>query len=215
MNRIFLGAAAAALAATPAFAHHPLGGLPMTSFADGLLSGVGHPVLGFDHLAFVIAMGIAATFAPARLLTPLAYVAAMLLGTLAVSAGLALPLAEIAIVASILVLGGVVLAGRTLGVGTAIALFAGFGLFHGAGFAGSILGQEGGVGAAVMVGYLIGLAAVQYAIALVAGWAARRLLGASESMAVNARLAGAAVFGVGLFLALEVVEGPLVAAIAG
>ena len=214
MKRL-LATATLALAATPALAHHPLGGLPMASFADGLLSGIGHPVLGFDHLAFVLVMGVAAAFAPRPALTPLAYVAAMLAGTLAVSSGLALPLAEIGIVASLLVVGGVVLSGRALGAGTAVALFAGFGLFHGAGFAGTIVGQEGGVGAPVLLGYLLGLGIVQYALALAAGWATRRALGATRAAAVNARLAGAAVFGIGAFLALEIVEAPLVALIAG
>ncbi|UWQ22547.1 HupE/UreJ family protein [Jannaschia sp. W003] len=214
MNRTLL-AALASLAATPALAHHPLGGLPMETFAHGMLSGAGHPLLGFDHLAFVVAMGVAATFTARRILAPLAYVAAMVLGTLAVSMGAALPLAEAGIVLSLLVVGGIVLSGRALGAGAAMALFAGFGLFHGAGFAGSILGQEGGVGAAVMVGYLGGLAAVQLAVALAAGWAVRALLGATSAASVNARLAGAAVFGVGAFLALELAEGPLVAALAG
>jgi urease accessory protein len=207
--------AAAVLAPTAALAHHPLGGLPMTTFAEGVLSGVGHPLLGFDHLAFVLAMGVAAAFTAQRLLTPLAYIAAMALGTLAVSLGVTLPLAEIGIVASLLVLGGLVASGRTLGTGLALTLFAGFGLFHGAGFAGSITGQEGGASALVLTGYLLGLAAIQYAIALAAGLLARRVLGATEAMATNARLIGAGVAGVGAFLALEIIEAPLVAMIAG
>ena len=28
----------------------------------GLLSGIGHPIIGFDHLAFVIAVGLIAAF---------------------------------------------------------------------------------------------------------------------------------------------------------
>ena len=206
-----------ALAPTAALAHHPLGGLPMTTFAEGALSGVGHPLLGFDHLAFVLAMGVAAAFAPRPLLTPLAYVAAMVLGTLAVSLGAPLPLAEIGIVASLLVVGGLVASGRALTSPLALALFAGFGLFHGAGFAGSILGQEGGVGGAVMLGYLMGLAVTQYAVAVAAGTLTRRLAPAVEGSvtSIGARLIGAGVAGVGAFLALEIAEGPLLAALAG
>ena len=206
-------AAALALSPSAALAHHPLGGLPMTTFAEGALSGVGHPLLGFDHLAFVLAMGVAAAFAPRRLLTPLAYVAAMALGTAAVAAGATLPLAEAGIVLSLLVLGGLVASGRALSGGAAVALFAGFGLFHGAGFAGSVLGQEGGTGAVVIAGYLLGLAAVQYAVALGAGALARRV--APSAAGIEARLVGAGIAGVGAFLALELAEGPLVAALAG
>ena len=199
--------AGAALAATPALAHHPLGGLPMTTIGEGVLSGVGHPVLGFDHLFFVLAVGVASAFAPRRLLTPLAYVAAMALGTMAVAWGAALPAAEAMIALSLLVVGGVALRGRALSGTAAMALFAAFGLFHGAGFAGSIAGTEAAT-STVLVGYLAGLALVQYAIALAAGWAAAR------ADRVSARLAGAAVAGVGAFLALEIVEGPLVALLA-
>ncbi len=204
----------AAGAATPALAHHPLGGLPMDTFAQGLVSGVGHPLLGFDHLFFVLAMGVAAAFTGARLLSPAAYIAAMLAGCGAVAAGLVVPGIEAVVVLSLLALGGLILSGRTLGAGAAMAVFAGFGLFHGAAFGGSIAGQEGGVGGAVMLGYLIGLAAVQYALAIGAGWMATQLLGATTAQAVNARLAGAMVAGVGAFLALEMIEGPLLSLVA-
>lgn len=208
-------AAIPALIATPALAHHPLGGMPMETFAHGLLSGAGHPVLGFDHLFFVALMGMAAVFTGQRLLAPAAYIAAMLLGCAAMYAGLGLPLTEIVIVASLLALGGVVLSGRALSLPVALTLFAGFGLFHGSAFGGSIAAQEGGVGGAVLLGYLLGLGVIQYLIALGAGWLAEKVLGATTAQAVNARLAGAMVAGVGVFLALEIVEGPLVAALAG
>ena len=214
MKRLF-ATAAAMFAATPALAHHPLGGLPMETFTHGVLSGVGHPVLGFDHLFFVIAMGVAALFTAHRYLTPAAYITAMLAGCGLMYAGIAMPLAETVIVASLLVMGGVVLSGRALGAGTAVALFAVFGLFHGSAFGGSIAAQEGGVSAAVLMGYLIGLGIIQYAIAIAAGWVVEKLLGASEATAVNARLVGAMVAGVGLFLGLETLEGPIVAMIAG
>ena len=214
MKKILAIAAAASLA-TPAVAHHPLAGQPMETFSHGLLSGVGHPVLGFDHLFFVIAMGIAALFTAHRLAAPGAYIAAMLAGCGLMYAGVAMPMQEAVIVLSLLVLGGVVLSGRALGAGVAVALFAGFGLFHGAAFGGSIAAQEGGVGSGVLVGYLIGLGVIQYAIAIAAGWVAEKVLGATEAGAINARLVGAMIAGVGVFLSLEMVEGPLLALISG
>jgi len=44
----------AALYSAPAFAHHPLAGMPLQPFAYGILSAVGHPLVGFDHLFFVM-----------------------------------------------------------------------------------------------------------------------------------------------------------------
>ncbi|MEL6571869.1 MAG: HupE/UreJ family protein [Pseudomonadota bacterium] len=203
----------ASLIATPAMAHHPLNGMPMETFAHGLLSGVGHPLLGFDHLFFVIAMGIAAIFTARRYFAPAAYIAAMLAGCALMYAGVALPMTETVIVVSLLAIGGIVLSGRALNASLAIALFALFGAFHGSAFGGSIAGQEGGVGGAVLLGYALGLAVLQYGIALAAGWVAEKVLGATEASAINARLVGAMVAGVGVFLALEIVEGPIVAAL--
>ena len=73
-------AATFALAATPALAHHPLAGAPMETFTHGLLSGVGHPLLGFDHLFFIVAVGIAAALTGRLLTAPLGYLAGMLGG---------------------------------------------------------------------------------------------------------------------------------------
>ncbi len=209
----FITAAGLSLAASPALAHHPLGGLPMETFVHGLASGVGHPVLGFDHLFFVVAMGIAALFTGRKLMTPAAYIGAMLAGCGLMYAGVAMPIAETVIVLSLIVLGGIVLSGKALSTTAAILVFATFGLFHGSAFGGSIAGQEGGVGGAVLLGYLIGLGVIQYVIAIGAGWIVQKL-GASDATAINARLGGAMVAGVGVFLALEIVEGPLVTALA-
>lgn len=214
MKKLLL-AAAGTLVASPVLAHHPLGGLPMTTFSDGLLSGVGHPVLGFDHLFFVALMGVAAVFTGRKLMAPAAYIGAMLLGCALMYAGIAMPVTEGVIVASLIVLGGIVLSGKALGIAPALAIFAAFGLFHGSAFGGSIAAQEGGVGGAVLVGYFIGLGLIQYAIAVAAGWVAEKVLGATTASAVNARLAGAMVAGVGIFLALEMVEGPVLSLITG
>lgn len=210
----YLITAAAMLAAAPAAAHHPLNGMPMETLAHGLMSGAGHPVLGFDHLFFVVAVGIAAALIGQARTAPAAYIAAMLAGCGLMYAGFALPIAELVIVASLVILGGLLASGRALRSSGVLTLFAVFGLFHGSAFGGSIAGQEGGIGGAVLMGYLVGLGVTQYLIALAAGWVAARL-GGRDALAANARLAGAAVAGVGLFLALEVVEGPIVAMIAG
>lgn len=214
MKKILIAAGALLPMSTPALAHHPLGGMPMETFAHGLLSGIGHPILGFDHLFFVALVGIAALYTGHGRMAPGAYIAAMLAGTLAMSLGVALPAAEIVIGLSLLVLGAVVLSGRALNIGPAIAVFALFGLFHGSAFGSTIAAQEAGVGGAVLVGYLLGLGAIQYLVMLAAGWVVGTLLKATEATAVHARLAGAVVAGVGMFLTLENGEG-LVFAVMG
>lgn len=207
-----LASAAFALVSAPAFAHHPLAGQPMETFAHGLLSGIGHPLLGFDHLFFVLAMGVAALFTGMPKSAPLAYIAAMMAGVGIAAAGIALPIVEPVIVLSLLVVGGVLLSGKALKFQTAVLLFAGAGLFHGAAFGGAIAAQES-ASAQVLVGYLLGLAALQWAMAVGAGMAAQKIWGAAEASNIQSRLAGAAVAGVGAFLALETIEGVVFSAL--
>ena len=206
----FIRASAAVIALftpTLAFAHHSLGGMPMVTFADGLLSGVGHPLLGFDHLFFVALVGIAAIYTKQRFTSPMVYIVAMLFGCYAMSTGIGLPAKEVIIGLFLLTLGAVVLSDKALSLLPAIAIFAGFGLFHGSAFGDALASQEAGIGGQVLIGYLVGLSAIQYAIALGAGWLVAKVLGALTAQAIQERLAGAVVAGVGLFLTLENVEG--------
>ena len=207
MKKYLLALTGVSLTATPALAHHPLGGMPMETFTHGLLSGIGHPLLGFDHLFFIIIVGIAALYTGRALLAPAAYIVAMLLGCLLMTLGTGLPMKEAVIGFSLLALGSVVLSGRALGLAPALALFAVFGLFHGSAFGESIAEQEAAAGTSVLVGYLIGLGIVQYAVAVAAGWVAKTLWKATDARAIEARLAGAVVAGIGLYLTLENVEG--------
>ena len=44
----------------PASAHHFMGGKVPSNFLTGFLSGLAHPVIGLDHFAFVVAVGLLA-----------------------------------------------------------------------------------------------------------------------------------------------------------
>ena len=211
MKRQFLAVLAAISAFNPfsAFAHHPLGGGAMETFAHGLLSGVGHPILGFDHLFFVALVGVAALYTGRQYSSPAAYIAAMLIGCLMMTLGIGLPAKELVIGFSLLTLGSVVLTGRAMRFAPAVSIFFAFGLFHGSAFGDTLAGQEAGVGSHVLIGYLIGLGVIQYAISIAAGWMIVKILCATDSKAVEARLAGAVVAGVGLFLTMENIEGLL------
>jgi len=204
---VLLLLAAQTLAAGPALAHHPMGGLLPQTLWQGLLSGLGHPVIGLDHLAFVAGIGLAAAFAPKRWLAPLAYVGATLGGCLLFVGGVVLPRVELAVALSVLLVGALVLSGRALPTGLSLPLFALAGLFHGSAFAESIVGAE----TTPLVAYLVGFAAIQLAIALLIMLAVRGVLRASEPGAVSARLAGALVAGIGFTYLFERVESLLLA----
>lgn len=198
----------AALIATPALAHHPLAGAPMETFTHGVLSGIGHPLLGFDHFFFVVAVGLVAAMLGRLATGPLAYMGAMVIGVFVAYGGVVLPGAELAIAASLIVVGGLAAAGRLPAAPVVLGLFAVAGLFHGWAFGGSIAGQEGGISGAVLVGYLLGLLVVQYVVAVAAG-----ALLAKGGEAIRPRLAGAVVAGVGATFLLENLEGIAFAAL--
>ena len=65
--------ALAALAAAPALAHHPFGmaeGQQLSGWM-GFVSGIGHPLLGPDHLLFLLAIGFVGLSRPAAWIPPL------------------------------------------------------------------------------------------------------------------------------------------------
>jgi urease accessory protein len=201
------------LLAGPALAHHPLAGIPVTTFVHGLMSGFGHPILGFDHLFFVTSVGIIAIFTRHRILAPLAYIVAMLSGCLVTALWTSMPATELMIALSLLVLGSMLLSGHRFNLSTVVFAFAGFGLFHGAAFGLSLATQEAAFGIQVLMGYLLGLGVTQFAIAAAAGLVCTMLWKVSHASAIQPRLAGAMVAGAGLYLTLEHFEGPLLQAI--
>ena len=187
----------AALLALPAsaLAHHPMGGATPATLLEGLLSGIGHPVIGLDHLAFVIAAGVLAAGAAtrgARIALPLVFLAAGVAGTLLHLGGTGLGPVEMVVAASLLAVGGLLLRRQATPVPLLALLFAAAGLFHGHAFAEAVAGSETGP----VTAYLIGLAATQAAIAFGAMILARRV--AVVPTLTLRRWAGAAACAVGV-----------------
>ena len=206
MKRV-LTIAAVALVATPAFAHHPMGGATPTTLSEGLLSGIGHPIIGLDHLAFIIAVGIAAVALGSRFVLPLFFVIATLLGTGLHVMAIDLPAVELAISLSVLAVGALLMFSISTPIRVFAALFAVAGLFHGHAYGEAIFGAE----AAPMLAYLAGFGLTQYAIAVVAGTAIVSVWGKAAGLAQNvpARLAGAMVAGAGALLVGEKAVGAI------
>jgi urease accessory protein len=177
-------------AGAPAQAHHLMGGRTPATFAEGLLSGLGHPVIGIDHLAFIVAMGTAVGVLGLSLALPGLFIAVAAIGVALHVMGATIPGAEALVALSVLVAGAALASGRAVPGALWAVLFAVAGLFHGYAFGESIYGAE----TSPLAAYLIGLVVVQGALATAIAWTARR----SRMVAMNARLAGAAVAGIGL-----------------
>ncbi|MEN9985568.1 MAG: hypothetical protein RI925_1070 [Pseudomonadota bacterium] len=98
-----------------------------------LFAGLAHPISGADHLLAMVAVGIwgAMLGGSARLALPVSFVLAMLLGGVAGHLGLNLPAIETGIALSVLVLGLMVSLAVRVPTLAAVAMTAGFALFHG------------------------------------------------------------------------------------
>ncbi|NOG69894.1 HupE/UreJ family protein [Roseicella sp. DB1501] len=194
-GRIIQGAAwlaAAAALPRPALAHHAMGGAAPATLWQGVASGLAHPVIGLDHLAFLLAIGLLAAAAPARGLRALGLVlAGGLAGAALHLAGIGLGPVEALVALSVLLAGALLLApaprpAALLGLAAALA-----GLVHGHAYAEAVAGA----GPVPVLGYLASLTVMQAALVLGA-MAAARWFGAARSVQPR-RLAGLAVAGIG------------------
>jgi urease accessory protein len=113
--------------ASPAFAHEG------TGVAGGFLSGFLHPILGRDHVAAMVAVGLWGAFlrAPAIWLLPIVFPLVMAFGGALGIAGVPLPAVETGIAASAVVLGVMVLAGARPPLWVAVLIVGTFAIFHG------------------------------------------------------------------------------------
>jgi urease accessory protein len=190
--RIALVAVPFFLAVATASAHHPMGGKTPSTFMEGLLSGFGHPVIGPDHLAFLVAIGVVVGVSGLNLALPVVFVAAMAIGVALHFNGIDLPAAEIIVALSVLLAGVLIALGRALPVAVWVTLFVVAGLFHGHALGEAIVGAE----RAPLGAYLLGLVVIQSALTVGVALLARRL-GAGISDPAP-RLAGAVIVAVGL-----------------
>ncbi len=120
-------AAAAALLTQPARAHE------QADVGGGLAAGLLHPLTGADHLIAMVAVGIwgAQLGAPAIWVLPITFPLVMALGGVLGIMHVALPMPEVVIALSALVLGGAVALRLKLPFAAAAAVVAVFAVFHG------------------------------------------------------------------------------------
>lgn len=178
-----------------ALAHHPMDGKTPSTFSEGLLSGFGHPVIGIDHLAFIIAIGLISAFARLRTpFVPIALVSATVVGATSTWQGASLPYVEVVVAASV-VLAGIIVFRRPNNLKVAGLAASVAAVFHGLAYGEAIIGAETGpLGA-----YLLGFSVIQMVIAGAAFGAGKWALSRDSSALRVTRNVGASVItGVGL-----------------
>lgn len=181
------------LSFSPILAHHPAGGMTPSNFVGGFLSGLGHPVIGVDHLAFIIAIGLIAPRWHRGWLMPILFVATAIAGTMLHLRGADLPQAELWIAASVLIFGTFLALDRALPSILVMALAALAGLCHGYAYGEAIIGAEMNP----LLAYLLGFSAIQLAIA--AGvYAISKRWQLNPAQSLNLRFSGFLITGLGL-----------------
>ncbi len=152
----------ALLATGTAEAHHPMGGQTPQTFWHGFLSGIGHPVIGPDHLAFIVAIGMAAGLVGTGGLGLAAtFIAASSAGVLVHVAKLDLPMAEPLVALSVIVAGALLFIDPKGRQSMWLGLAAVAGLLHGYAFGEAVVGAE----RTVVGAYLVGIAVITTLIA--------------------------------------------------
>lgn len=123
----FVLALGAATSASPALAHTGAG------YGGGLLAGLAHPVLGWDHVAAMVAVGLWGAFlgAPAIWILPVVFPLVMALGAVAGIVGIPLPGVEVGIALSAVVLGLMIVFAARPPIWVAAVIVGAFAIFHG------------------------------------------------------------------------------------
>jgi len=192
----------AALAAAPAWAHHFMDNALPGTLVEGLLSGLGHPLIGVDHAAFIIATGYLLARVAAGMWGVAALIAGSLLGAALHLDGVDIVGGEIGVALSVVVAGGLLIGRWQIGLGWLVGGLALAGALHGHAYGEAIFGAE----ATPLGAYLVGFTLAQLGVAAAAFYAHRRLIAAREAWAgpVSAGL-GAAAAAVGIvFLAINI-----------
>jgi len=169
--------------------------------AAGLLSGLLHPISGFDHVLAMVAVGIwgAQLGQPAIWMLPVTFPVVMAFGGMLGLLGVPLPGVEIGIGLSALMLGLVVALERPLGLSLAAALVGFFAVFHGHAHGSELPdGQSGLLYSIGFVGSTGSLHALGIALGMIHRWKSGRLV---------LRLSGAVIGVAGLWFVWSAVSG--------
>lgn len=127
LNRLLWCAGLSLLLASNAHAHSA------AEIGGGFVSGLLHPVLGWDHVAAMVAVGLWGAFlgSPALWLLPVVFPLVMAFGGALGLAGIPMPSVEIGIALSALVLGTMILMAARPPLWLAGVIVAAFAVFHG------------------------------------------------------------------------------------
>ncbi|NWF59667.1 MAG: HupE/UreJ family protein [Fischerella sp.] len=207
LGKLYIGIAAVTClallsAANPALAHHALGSKLPSNFFEGFISGMAHPIIGLDHFAFVVAIGLLSIGQQNSFLIPAAFVLTAMGGTGIHVLNYDLPFPEIIIACSVIAFGVMLVLSRKPNWLVLLGLGAIAGLFHGYAYGESIVGAQ----MTPLVAYLAGFTVIQYVVAigaLLVGNALSSRFGSTKML----RFAGLAISAIGAVFLTTAIAG--------
>lgn len=192
------------LIASPAMAHHLMDGKTPSNFFEGFITGLGHPIIGLDHLAFIVSVGLVSAVKRQGILIPIAFVLSAMAGTGLHLVQLNVPGVELFVSGSILLFGILLVRKDSPNTAVVMTLAAIAGIFHGYAYGESIFGAE----MTPLLAYLLGFTAIQLIVAIAAFWIGNNVLQRhSQQHTPVLRSAGLVICGVGLaFLSSQIMN---------
>ncbi|MGL5835014.1 MAG: HupE/UreJ family protein [Waterburya sp.] len=188
---------------SPALAHHAMGGELPSTLGAGFISGLAHPVIGIDHLAFVIAIGLLAALSTnLGMVIPTAFVVATAVGTLIHLQSINLPAPELIIAASVLLIGILLAQKHQINLSLLAGISAIAGIFHGYAYGESIVGAE----TSALGAYLLGFCLIQLGISAIAFYLGKKIL-TQLNKSIWLRFFGFTVCGIGFTFLSNIVLG--------
>jgi urease accessory protein len=172
-----------------------MGGNMPSSFIEGFLTGLVHPLIGFDHFAFIVAIGLLAATQQRGLWVPIAFLFSAIMGTGLHVVGLTLPGTELLISGSILWFGSLLVIQKSSNPFVVMVLAAIAGVFHGYAYGESIVGA----GMSPLLAYLMGFTIIQLLVSLSAYGMGKvlRHYQTTQKTFVSLRSAGLVICGIG------------------
>ena len=161
----------------------------------GFVSGIFHPVMGFDHLLAMLSVGIISAQIGGRSIwtVPLTFVIVMALGGFLGMQNIPIPGVEYGIALSVLILGLVVARGKKIHPITAFIGVAFFAIFHGHAHGAEMPDMADPL--IFSLGFLLGTAAIHIA-GVVVGLVSRKIRNGPEFL----RYVGAGIAGIGVYI---------------
>ena len=206
INTVLAYTIIADLFVTLALAYNAPSCIALQTIWHSFLSGLCDPIIGVEHLSFLVAFGVMIAFLKNRMIFGASFIVATKAGTLILLAGGFLPMTELVISASIVLSGFLIIHGRDVKLPTVVALALCSGLFHSLAFNAAVIGTK----LSPTIAYFFRLAVVHMCIVYGTAFFHRALWKSTATVTLKPRLSEAFEAGGGLIYLLEHNEGLIV-----